>query len=113
MRMSPDSLPLLFFLGANYRAAGRFEKAIEALIEHRQRLGGRVLPAPTLQLAAAYMQAERGQEARATVDVLLKKSPHLDLEWAVRIHAYKDRRDEARFLEALRKAGLPPPETTR
>jgi adenylate cyclase len=36
MRMSPDSLPMLYFLGGNYRAAGQYKAAIEALTEHRK-----------------------------------------------------------------------------
>ncbi|MEQ9641010.1 MAG: tetratricopeptide repeat protein [Alphaproteobacteria bacterium] len=106
-RMSPDSLPLLFFLGANQRAAGHYPAAIASLLEQRQQLGGRILPAPTLQLAAAYMQAGRGDEARATIAALLKVAPHLTLDLATRIHPYKRPEDEARFLEALAAAGLP------
>ena len=29
--MSPDSLPLLYYLGSNYRVAGQFDEAIDAL----------------------------------------------------------------------------------
>ena len=107
MHMSPDSLPLLFFLGANYRAVGQFEKSIEALTEHRKRLGGRILTAPTTQLIAAYMQAGLLDEARATVEELLTVVPHFTLQLASRTHAYKDPEHMKRFLGALRQAGLP------
>ena len=107
MAMSPDSLPMLFFLGINYRAAGDFEKAIEVLVEHRNRLGGRVLPGPTTQLIAAYVQAGRLPEARAEVNTLLGVAPHYATEIAAKTHVYKKAVDTKLFLDALRTAGLP------
>ena len=107
MRMSPDSLPLLYFLGTNYRAAGDFKKAISALEEHRKRLGGRVLPAPTSQLIAAYVQAGLLEKARAEVRLLLKVAPKFTSEVAARTHVYKNPADMAAYVEALQKAGLP------
>ena len=101
----------MFFLGANQRAAGRFEKAIESLVEHRKRHGGRILPAPTTQLAAAYMQAGRGEKALGTVAGLLKAVPLFSLEAAAKIHAYRNPDEKTRFLGALRGAGVP--ETAR
>ena len=107
MRMSPDSLPLLYFLGANYRAAGEFKKAISALEEHRKRLGGRVLPAPTSQLIAAYVQAGLVDKAHAEVQMLLKVAPKFTSEVAARTHVYKSPEEMERYLGALQKAGLP------
>ena len=107
MRMSPDSLPLLYFLAANHRAAGDHENAIEALIEHRKRLGDRVLPEPTSQLVAAYVQHGKVDKARAEMTRLLKATPHFTTSHAARNHVYKDPEDMKRFLDALRAAGLP------
>ena len=107
MRMSPDSLPLLYFLGANYRAAGEFDKAIEALKEHRLRLGGRVLPMPTSQLIAAYAQAGRLDDARAGANGLLEKYPGFTAGTAAKTHVYKDPAEKAAFVDSLRSAGLP------
>jgi tetratricopeptide (TPR) repeat protein len=107
MRMSPDSLPLLFFLAANHRVAGDYDKAIEALIEHRKRLGGRILPAPTSQLIASYMQHGRVDEGRAEMKKLLKAMPHFTTKLAARNFAYKHPEEMKRFLDALRAAGLP------
>jgi adenylate cyclase len=106
MRMSPDSLPLLYFLGANYRAAGEYKKAISALEEHRRRLGGRILPAPTSQLIAAYVQAGMTDKARAEVQKLLKVAPRFTSEVAARTHVYKSAEEMERYLSALQKAGL-------
>jgi len=107
MRMSPDSLPMLYFLGALYRVAGDFEKAIEALVEHRRRLGGRILPSPTSQLIAAYVQAGRLDQARAEISTLLKVAPKFSVSLAARTHVYKDADIQAAFADALQKAGLP------
>jgi adenylate cyclase len=107
MRMSPDSLPLLYFLALNYRAAGEFDKAIDALREHRKRLGGRILPAPTCQLIAALIQAGRTAEARAEAQALLAKLPKYTARQAARSHVYKVDEDAKQFVLALREAGLP------
>lgn len=107
MRMSPDSLPMLYFLGANYRAHKDFDLAIEALTEHRKRLGGRVLPSPTVQLIAAYVQAGMIEAARKEVVKLLNVAPDYAAGLSVRTSPYKDPEDEKLFLDALVKAGLP------
>ena len=107
MRMSPDSLPLLYFLGSNHRVAGDFDEAIAALTEHRKRLGGRVIPAPTSQLIAALAQAGRLDEARAEVAAVLKAVPHFRVELATRNHVYARPEDVKRYSDALSAAGLP------
>jgi adenylate cyclase len=107
MRMSPDSLPLLYFLALNYRAAGEFDKAVDALREHRKRLGGRILPAPTCQLIAALVQAGRKAEAQAEAQALLAKLPKYTARQAARSHVYKASEDMNQFVMALREAGLP------
>ncbi len=106
-RMSPHSAPLLFWLGATYRAAGRFDKAIDLLKELRVKRGGRILPGPELQLAATYQQAGREEDARATVQAVLKVAPRFTLEFVSRRTPYKRPEDTKAFLGALRKAGLP------
>ena len=107
MRMSPDSLPMLYYLGQTYRAAGAFDDTIEAMTEHRARLAGRILPAPTSQLVAALHQAGRADEARAEAQKLLKAAPYFTLEVATRAHPFQDQEDERAFTEALRAAGIP------
>ena len=107
MRMSPDSLPMLYFLGANQRAAGRFEAAIESLLEHRKRLSGRILPAPTTQLIAAYSESGDLTNASNTVSLLLNAAPGFSVNKASKIHTYKNLQDQQKFADALMKAGLP------
>ena len=107
MRMNPDGEYLLYFLGGTYRAAGRYDKAIEVLKELRDRRGGRITLHPELQLAASYMQAGRADEARATVQAVLKVRPYATLNVASRAAPYRKPEDMERYLGALRKAGLP------
>ena len=107
MRMSPDSLPLLYFLGANLRVSGKFDEAIEALLEHRKRLGGRILPAPTTQLVAAYFQAGRKDEARAEAQKILSGTRDYTVGRAQRSAVYKNAEDRHIFASALRSAGIP------
>jgi tetratricopeptide (TPR) repeat protein len=106
-RMSPDSLPMLYFLGANYRAAGQFDAAIKALVEHRKRLGGRIVAPPTSQLIAAYVQAGQLDKARAEVTSLIKVSPRYGVAVAQRTHIYQSEVQRTLYASALRKAGLP------
>ena len=107
LRMSPDSLPLLYYLGSIYRAAGRFDEAVDTLQEHRKRLGGRILSAPTAQLVAAYMQSGREPEARATAKELLRAVPHFNVEQASRAYGFDSKEASNLFLGALREAGVP------
>ncbi|MEP1209270.1 MAG: adenylate/guanylate cyclase domain-containing protein [Rhizobiaceae bacterium] len=107
MRMNPDGLPLLFFLGSNQRAAGKYQEATSSLIDHRKRLGGRILPAPTLQLAAAYAQSGKLESARQTIAALLKVVPGFTISKAMKVHPYKSEEDQRIFKQALRDAGLP------
>lgn len=107
MRMSPDSLPMLYYLGQTYRAAGALGDAIGAITEHRERLAGRVLPAPTSQLVAALQQAGRQEEAGAEAQKLLKAAPYFTIEVATRAHPFQSEKDERTFADALRFAGIP------
>lgn len=107
MRMSPDSLPLLYFLGASQRAAGLYPEAVDSLVEHRKRLAGRVLPAPTAQLVAAYWQAQLPLEAKKEAEILLKSAPGFTVGKAMSIHPYKSAEDRNIFRQALLGAGLP------
>ena len=106
MRMSPDSLPMLFFLGAAYRAAGRFDDAIAALEEHRTRLGDRIMPQPTAHLIASYAAAGREADARSLAQRLLTAAPGYSLEIPGRT-PYREADAQAAFLDALTQAGIP------
>jgi adenylate cyclase len=106
MRMSPDSLPLLYFLGANQRVIGQYDEAIESLTEHRNRLGGRILPAPKVQLIASYVQSGQLGKAKEETAKFLKAAPNFTAAKANKIHQYQNPEDQQNFSEALLEAGL-------
>ena len=67
----------------------------------------RIDPHPELHLVAAYMEAGREADAGATVEQILKVTPHYNMEAARRQGLHKRPEDVKRFLDAIRKAGLP------
>lgn len=107
LRMSPDSLPLLYFLAINFRAEGRYQEAVDTLLEHRKRLGGRVLPAPTAQLIAAQVQAGKAEDAKQSARMLLKIAPRFTGTLALRTHVYQHNDDNQAFIDLLERAGIP------
>ncbi len=107
MRMSPDGPYLPWFLAITYRAAGRYDKTIEVIKELRSKRRRRNSVRIELQLAASFMQAGRVDEARATVQALLKVKPNVTLRIASRAARYRKPEDMERYLGALSRAGLP------
>ncbi|MFT5449968.1 MAG: adenylate cyclase [Gammaproteobacteria bacterium] len=101
-----DKIELLYELGAMYRFGGQFDEAIKALREHRRRLRGRMLPSPTAQLAAAYMQDGRIMEARSTIQVLRRNMPRFSIQHALRSHRFASEQATETYSKALRDSGL-------
>ena len=97
------------FWDANYRAAGQFDAAIKALVEHRKRLGGRVVAPPTSQLIAAYVQAGQLDKARAEVDWSDQGvTAFYGVAVAQRTHVYQIRGANGRYMPApCVRQGLP------
>jgi len=106
MRMSPTSLSMLFILGANYRVLGQYGDAIQALLEHRKRLGGKVVPAPSEQLIAALVQDGQDAAAEDLADHVMTAYPTFSVRVASR-YAYRDPIAQATFPAALRCADIP------
>lgn len=101
-----DLQVLLYELGSVYRFNGQFDDAIKALREHRRRLRGRMLPSPTAQLAAAYMQGGRLMEARATIQALRRELPKFSIQHALRAHRFASAQATEIYSKALRDSGL-------
>ena len=106
LRMSPDSLPLLYFLGVAQRGTGETVAAVETLAEHRTRLNNRILPAPSTQYIAALVEAGELAKAQEEAAKLLGAFPDYTLERAVGYHRYRDAAEVERLRAALAAAGL-------
>jgi len=105
-RANPSDMVVTYYLGANYRAAGQYEQAIDTLKRRRQ-LFGRPDPNPDLNLAAAYMLSGKEAEARAVVQDILKAVPHYNVQAAIRGAPYRRPEDLKLYLDTIRAAGLP------
>jgi adenylate cyclase len=96
----------LRFLGWAYFTAERYEDAIAALQQtyaNSVRRGGDSLGA----LAAAYAATGQNEKARAVIKAFLDKKPGLTISSYRSPRLYKRREDRDRFVNLLRKAGMP------
>jgi adenylate cyclase len=106
IRLNPITPPwYLWGLGLSYFMLAHFD---EAIAEFRKALNR----APDSQfshmvLAATYSELGREEEARAAAAEVLRIDPTFSLEQWAKTHMYKNQADLDRFVEALRKAGLP------
>ncbi len=106
LRLNPLSpTNSLVELGRAYCQMGRYAEAIEALAQVTARrpywLSARLL------LALTYRETGRTDEAAAQVKEILRIRPGFSIEAEAKTHPYKDPDDLKRYLDGLRKAGLP------
>jgi TolB-like protein/Tfp pilus assembly protein PilF len=100
-----DRVPwMLDFMGFASFTAGRYEESIAAMKKTLDRFG------PLVQreafLIAAYSELGRDDEAKAMAQQLIKRNPKFSVESWKFARMYKDPKDTARLLDALRRAGL-------
>ena len=105
MRLNPHypSFYLVEF-GRAYRSMGRYEEAIAALKSSLARNPNFLYA--HLNLAVAYSESGRKEEARVEAAEVLRIDPAFSLERWGRIASYKDQAITERTLAALRQAGL-------
>jgi tetratricopeptide (TPR) repeat protein len=112
LRLSP--YPPVWYYGVecniNY-LTGRYEASITSgrrVLERTQE--GSLARGAWWRLIASYMELGREAEARAEAEIYLEKDPDFSVnehaEW-LRGLVYKDQSWQDRYIEALRKAGLP------
>jgi tetratricopeptide (TPR) repeat protein len=106
LRLNP--FPQSFYydgLGKAYFNVGRYDEAIgvckKALKRNPRDLAARWF------LAAAYVQLGREEEARAQAKEILKVNPKFSISKSKVMRPEKDKLAQNKFIEALRKAGLP------
>jgi adenylate cyclase len=103
-----DPLPEHWYfrqMGSAYSFVGRYEEAIAFYKKALQRAPNDILT--HLNLTRTYSWAGRLEEARAQADEILRINPKYSLEQAAKTSFYKKQTDRERYLDALRKAGLP------
>jgi adenylate cyclase len=105
-RLNPIPLPHFYIiLAMAYRNNGQHEKAIEVskkgLSDDPDQLS------PYLSMAASYIFLNRADEARKTVEEILRINPDFSLAYFAKTLPYKNQETADRFVNALRKAGLP------
>jgi len=105
-RLNPIPLPHYYtFLAMAYRNIEQYEKAIE--LSKKGLIGYPDQLAVYLTLAASYMSLNRTEEAHKAVDEILRINPNFSLKYYAAILPYKRQETTDKFVEALRKAGLP------
>jgi adenylate cyclase len=105
-RLNPIPQPQYYiFLAMAYRNIEQYEKAIE--LSKKGLIGNPDQLPVYLTLAASYISLNRKEEAHKAVDEILRLNPNFSLEYYAAILPYKRQETTDRFVEALRKAGLP------
>ena len=105
-RLDPKSGGIVSFLGMANVTAGHYEDAISALEQgyaRRARQGQNSV----CFLAAAYAATGQDEKARAAVKAYLNKNPKQTLSNYQHPRIYKRPEDRDRYLNLLRKAGMP------
>jgi adenylate cyclase len=111
MRLDPQNpAHYLWNIGISQFCMGRFEEAA-TFVEKALKLNPEWV-SPAALLAATYGQLGREREARAALDIYLKKGWPLpgfspNLQAFMNSHPFKNRQVADRFAEGLIKAGLP------
>jgi len=106
LRLNPFPQSFFYtFLAMAYRNNGDYEKAIEfakkGLIDNPDQL------TPNLVLAASYSFTKRIEAANTAAKEILRIDPKFSLEHYTNFITYKNQDTKNRYVEALRKAGLP------
>jgi len=105
-RLNPIPMPHYYnILAMAYRNIEQYEKAIE--LSKKGLIGNPDQLPVYLTLAASYTFLNRTEEAHKAVDEILRLHPNFSLEYFAAILPYKRQETTNKFVEALRKAGLP------
>ncbi|MEE4262305.1 MAG: adenylate/guanylate cyclase domain-containing protein [Desulfobacteraceae bacterium] len=105
-RLNPIPPPHFYiYLAMAHRINGQYEKAIECCEKALSGDPNRLTPYFTL--AASYSSLNRSEEAHKAVEEILRIDPNFSLEYYGKMQPHKNQKTTDKFVEALRKAGLP------
>jgi adenylate cyclase len=105
LRLDPFAPLTDFHLGVEFLLLGRLDDAVAKLEMARERTPKQINM--RLQLASAYVDSERMDEARREIEDVLEFVPDYTLALADRIFPYRLEDVRRHFLDNLQKAGLP------
>ena len=108
MRLNPKPgrARLVAFLGQAYFTAGRYEDSI-ATFNRRYATFARNGTPNLMVLAAAYAATGQDEKARAAMKAFLDRRPGRTIANYRHPRLYKRKEDQDRYLNLLRKAGMP------
>ncbi len=101
----------LGMLGLSYRLLERYDEAIDIDLMRLERSPQNVFS--NFRLAVVYEEIDRHADACTQVAELLRKNPDASLRQIRVSEPYQDERELERFLDALRRAGMPDESTVR
>ncbi|MBT8349980.1 MAG: adenylate/guanylate cyclase domain-containing protein, partial [Deltaproteobacteria bacterium] len=105
-RLNPIPPPYFYsFLSGAYRINGQYEKAIE--VSKKGLTGNPDQLTLYLMLAASYSALNLTEEASKAAEEVLVISPNFSLEYYGKMIPYKSQETVDKYIDALRKAGLP------
>jgi tetratricopeptide (TPR) repeat protein len=105
-RLNPIPQPYYyFFLAIAYQNNRQHEKAIE--VAKKALRGNPDLLIPYLTLAASYSSLDRTEDALKAVEEILRIHPRFTLERHSNTVPFKNQENLDKYINALRKAGLP------
>jgi adenylate cyclase len=94
-----------FYAGISHLLLRQYDQALASLNRVVERIPKYVHPYELL--AWAYAELDRLDDAREAIKTVLKIKPNFTVQEAARIMPYRLDEDSNRFLDAMRKAGLP------
>jgi tetratricopeptide (TPR) repeat protein len=105
-RLNPiPTIPYYIVLALAYQAIGQYEKAIDVC--EKAISSNPDLETLYLILAASYSSLNRSEEARKAVEKILRIHPRFTLEHHANTVPFKNQENLDKYINALRKAGLP------
>ena len=106
MRLDPLGPPNWeFHIGHSYYKLKRLDEAVATIRHSVERSIG--FPVPYLFLAVLYHETGRAAEASQMIEEALSLAPNYTLNRVERVIPHRSASEQERFLEGLRKAGLP------
>jgi TolB-like protein/Tfp pilus assembly protein PilF len=105
IRLDPNSLGHFWNIGETYRNLGQYKKALEYLTSAKQQQPNHF--AVYLNLAACHVELGNNKQAQSAASKALQLKPDFSLDAWSDFLPYKNRDRVSKWIESLRKAGLP------